>query len=369
MKKISTILMLAAIAIVFQSTVKKGTNSSIPPAGYTGAAGDYCTSCHGSFSLNSGGGSITATGLPRFNYAPNQSYSFSINIAHGSSDRSRWGFAVKAINRNTGSAVGTFSSSNSNAINLNGELSHLGAVSTGPQSSYTYTNLNWTAPATSGIPIDFYYVGNAANGNGDSDGDYIYAGSIAMTLPITLKSFTAKAAGSSVALNWETSSEINGDYFEVEKSDNGQTYYSIGKINALGNTGIGKSYSFTDNKPSYYEKPIFYRLKLVDKDNSYKYSDVASVKLKATGLNIVKAYPTIINTNSTIYAQVYSDQVRTIIIELIDNSGRVLEKSIKEVEKGNSTITFTAKANLSKGWIFAKFRGDGYQQTIPFTVL
>src|SRR5207249_8655300 len=66
-----------------------------PPASNTGAPGEgTCNSCHDSFALNSGGGSVTITGLPQ-KYTPGMRYDITVTVAK--SDRSRWGFQITAL--------------------------------------------------------------------------------------------------------------------------------------------------------------------------------------------------------------------------------------------------------------------------------
>ena len=158
---------------------RKPTSSAFPPQGFTGTtAGLYCNTsgCHNSFTLNTSGGSITAPGLPTA-YSPGTAYKFSITVKHGTADRKKWGFSIAAKN-SAGQTVGTFSTTNANA-GINGtELSHLNAVATNPQSSFTYNNLTWTAPATVGTSdnnITFYFAGVAANNDAASLLDYVYA--------------------------------------------------------------------------------------------------------------------------------------------------------------------------------------------------
>ncbi|MFM7838065.1 MAG: hypothetical protein ACKO6K_00740, partial [Chitinophagaceae bacterium] len=83
-----------------------------------------------------------------------------------------------------GTLVGTFSTTNPNAA-LNGtELAHNGAVVTGLQSTYTYSNLSWTAPSTTSgdnQTIKFYFTGIAGDNNGNNNGDYTYAASQTIT--------------------------------------------------------------------------------------------------------------------------------------------------------------------------------------------
>jgi hypothetical protein len=156
MQKNVLICFTSIIALVVSSSfiifVKSPLYSSIPPAYHTGAIGLYCTNCHAGAGLNSGGGSVSVSGLPVGSYIAGAVYDFSLTTTHGTANRLRWGFSITAKN-SAGADVGTFSSTNPNAApnadNIN-ELSHNNAVSTSPQASYTYDNLKWTAPVTPG---------------------------------------------------------------------------------------------------------------------------------------------------------------------------------------------------------------------------
>ena len=114
MKKIFTLIFLSTCIILLQSGVKSLNFSSQPPTGLTGATGSYCTNCHGDFSLNTAGGSVSISGLPPGGYVPSTLYPLSITISHGAANRARWGFSMKAVN-GSGASVGTFSSTNANA--------------------------------------------------------------------------------------------------------------------------------------------------------------------------------------------------------------------------------------------------------------
>lgn len=173
------------------------------PEGYTGTIPDvYCNSCHSTYGLDNPGGSVTATGLPSVNYSPGVQYDFSITITHSASDRKKWGFAIAAVNA-AGQPVGTFSSTNPNADINGAELTHLNAVATTLRSTYTYTNLHWTAPLNPGVDdqnIKFYFVGNAANGNNNAFQDYIYRNTSVATLK---QVYTFTGTGDwNISTNW-----------------------------------------------------------------------------------------------------------------------------------------------------------------------
>lgn len=362
MKKITLLSIIFCIAFIFQSAVKSPKYSSVPPTGYTGASGDYCVSCHGDFSLNAGGGSVSTTGLPIGTYDAGQEYNFSLNISHSSS-RSRWGFSIAAVN-SLGQPVGTFSSTNANASTNNNELSHNGAVSTSSQTSYTYNNLKWTAPASpsnNDKNVTFYYVGNAANGSGSTEGDYIYSGSTVVALPATLTSFTASVINKTIALNWQTTQQFNVSYYEVEKSDNAQTYYAIEKLYANNNQ---TTFAYTDKNISYYNKPIFYRLKVVDKDGSYKYSSVVQTKVHTKNNFVSTLYPTIVTNGTIITAEILSENNKNITLSITDINGRVVQRNNFSVQKGTNKINFTINAAIKSNWLFARFNAVDMQQTI-----
>lgn len=371
MKKIYTIAILAIATILLQSSIKKLQFSGQPPQGYTGATGTYCTACHSTFSLNSGGGSVLATGLPVGSYIAGQAYEFSITINHGSANRTRWGFSIRAVN-GSGQDVGSFSSSNANAAPNGNELGHNSAVSTGSQSSYIYTDLRWTAPSSPSAldqNVTFYYVGNAADGGGTNRNDYIYSNVLSVVLPVDLKELKAITDNKTVTLNWQTASEANSSYFEIERSNDAQKFDAIGRVAAAGNSAGGKSYTYTDTKPGAFETSVFYRLKMTDKDGKFRYSTTVSVKLKASQFFVTKLYPSVISQQSALVnTLIISDKAQTLKLQLLDISGRKLEEFNISLVQGANQVSFTPSVALGKGWLFARFMGEGLQQTLPLFV-
>jgi hypothetical protein len=161
--------------------------NSVAPFGYTGANGETCatTGCHSGNALNTTGGSVVINGIPD-TYTPGTTYNFSVAITHGSANRSKWGFAVKAIGSNNFN-VGSFTTTNANAGLIGqGEIGHISAPSQSG-ATYTFNNLQWTAPSTpqsTEQTVRFFAVGNAANGSGSS-GDFIYTSTKTITQQIS----------------------------------------------------------------------------------------------------------------------------------------------------------------------------------------
>ncbi len=112
--------------------------------------------------------------------------------------------------------------------------------------------------------------------------------SCAGVLATSLLNFTATNVSGKVQLNWQTTSEINNNYFEVEKSINGVNFSAAAKVAATNKNGINK-YAYTDVSPN--TGSNYYRLKQVDNNGSFKYSSVVYINI--TGNNNFKVYPTL----------------------------------------------------------------------------
>ena len=92
-------------------------------------------------------------------------------------------------------------------------------------------------------------------------------------LPVQLISFKGTLKGSEILLNWEVKTESNLDRYEIERSDNNQSFSTIGKVNATGSS----RYQFSDDVSNQTGRRLYYRLKKLDKDGHFTYSDVFTV--------------------------------------------------------------------------------------------
>ncbi len=105
-----------------------------------------------------------------------------------------------------------------------------------------------------------------------------YWGSINETntpLPVRLLSFNGSQVLKQIKLDWATASELNFDFFDIEKSSDGATFQSIATVKGQGTTNIRHDYSFTDEKPLIGKN--YYRLKSVDFDGYTEYFKVVMV--------------------------------------------------------------------------------------------
>jgi hypothetical protein len=128
---------------------------------------------------------------------------------------------------------------------------------------------------------------------GSFSGFYIYASnSTGDPLPVTLVSFTAQPVNNQyIQLDWITASEIDNSGFEIERSLDGSTYQSIEWVDGHGNSTVTNDYEYADLSaiPGVI---YYYRLKQVDVDGNFAYSNIASAELTGDkGFTLEGIYP------------------------------------------------------------------------------
>ena len=99
-------------------------------------------------------------------------------------------------------------------------------------------------------------------------------------LPVILTSFTARQEESTVYLAWSTASEINSDYFQIERSPDGTNFKTLSRQPAAGDSQQELIYRYTDEgAANRFSGTLYYRLRMVDFDGSLEYSDITAVAL------------------------------------------------------------------------------------------
>lgn len=107
-----------------------------------------------------------------------------------------------------------------------------------------------------------------------------------VTLPLTLLNFSATLLNKTAQLNWQTTNEINTNYFTIERSIDGINFTAVSKVNAKGNRSTLTSYNYDDDLSGVNSNKIYYRLKQEDKDGSISYSKVVMVRIDGSNINL-----------------------------------------------------------------------------------
>jgi hypothetical protein len=186
--KISFLLVAIAIACFGLYGVKgfhAEANSTGPPTSFTNAPGENnCTECHSGAPVNSGGGSVQITGLPK-NYQAGQVIPVTVRVTM--TNQVTYGFQMTVLDGNDLRA-GTLANQTGNPLRtqlVNGivggqprtYIEHTLAGIIPQQFNFNTWTFNWTAPNPRRGKITFYAAGNAANSDGNTSGDFIYVSS------------------------------------------------------------------------------------------------------------------------------------------------------------------------------------------------
>ncbi|MCE7044689.1 T9SS type A sorting domain-containing protein [Dyadobacter sp. CY312] len=138
-----------------------------------------------------------------------------------------------------------------------------------------------TGTGYTSVSFNYAYVDAA---NVDDPTPATYTVSWTGALPVTLVNFEVTKSESQVRISWATSSETNSSYFDVERSTDARTWNVIGKVSANENTDALTEYNFTDATPA--QTTNYYRLKMVDQDQSFAYSKIRSVSFEGVNLRM-----------------------------------------------------------------------------------
>lgn len=217
-----------------------------------------------------------------------------------------------------------------------------------PPTSLQKVNVSDWAQYNTGLPnvvvaeLEIFYAASGPDKlRAATFGRGLWETNVDAALPVELTSFSANSIeGSKVSLNWETATEVNNYGFEIERqsvTDLDKTsklsedcWTSIGFINGSGNSNSPKQYSFVDELISGGSN-FAYRLKQIDIDGKFEYSDVVEVKVLPTNFVLQQNYPNPFNPETKISYSVPSTNLIT--LSVFDVLGREVVKLVNEIQE------------------------------------
>ena len=183
------------------------------------------------------------------------------------------------------------------------------------------------------------------------------------SIPVELTSFTTSVGDGNVVLNWITATELNNAGFEIQKGNHTSTllsvteWESIGFVNGNGTSTETHTYSFTDQNPV--TGKSYYRLKQIDFDGSYEYSNVIEVNLTLPiEFSLEQNYPNPFNPITSIQYTISSKQyVQLLVYNVLGKEIAMLVN--EEKPAGNYEVKFDA-SKLSSGVYFYQLQAGDF---------
>jgi hypothetical protein len=246
---------------------------------------------------------------------------------------------------------------------LFGELTH-----TSPNPSINDTiswNFLYTAP-NSLLTDTIYSVGNSVNWNGNPSGDQWNFGAnfavriIDNPVPVELANFVVTENQNNIQINWTTITETNNSGFDIERKTESSDWLKIIFFPGYGTSTQTHTYSYNDNQLK--NGIYFYRLKQIDLDGSFVYSDVVSIEVgMPSGFTLEQNYPNPFNPSTKIKFRILDGGL--VSLKVYDILGKEVATLVNEdLDKGEYDVDFSAKG-LTSGIYFYKFESGNYTDT------
>ena len=188
-------------------------------------------------------------------------------------------------------------------------------------------------------------------------------------LPVELLSFTATARDNGkVYLEWATSSEHNNKGFQVERSPdmtNGNyQWQKIGFVKGSLHSSITKQYSFDDEPTG--GKRFVYRLRQIDLDQNFKFSDTRLVVLKGLDNSLYSCYPNPVNDRVNFKYSLAENNL--VELRIFDNAGKLIKQLVNENKEAGIYQASYSTGNLPAGIYFYKMQAGSFSETKRFTI-
>jgi hypothetical protein len=200
-------------------------------------------------------------------------------------------------------------------------------------------------------------------------GNYLFSNTI---IPVELISFNANVANSTVMLNWVTASEINNSGFQIERrktqDERSSEWETIGFVNGKGTTTEISNYSFVDDE--LLAQKTFYRLKQIDFNGSFEYSNVIAVEINLLKkFSLEQNYPNPFNPSTKISWQLPVSS--NVTLKVYDVLGREVVTLVDEYRNtGSYNVEFTIEnLELSSGIYFYQLKAGEFVETKKMILL
>ncbi len=208
------------------------------------------------------------------------------------------------------------------------------------------------APAvTNGVQHMVFLNSNLGFAGGGSGVFLKYTGAV----PVELTSFVADANYGQVKLNWTTATETNNQMFEIQRKSENTEFNTIGYVDGAGTTTEEQQYTYTDR--SVPTGNYSYRLKQIDFDGTYEYSDIVEVDVKGPlSFDLKQNYPNPFNPSTKINFSIpKAGDVKLAVYNTVGEEVAVLVDGF--MQEGFNQIIFDA-SSLPSGMYIYKIQSD-----------
>lgn len=180
-------------------------------------------------------------------------------------------------------------------------------------------------------------------------------------LPVELLNFSADVAGNTVVLNWTTASEINNDYFTVERSADALNFTAIGTVDGAGNSSLTRNYQLIDANPL--PGVSYYRLRQTDFNGDFELFGPVAVNFSGSSLTGVALFPN--PTNEFSHVMINANHGGKGWVRVTDITGRIVANYQIVLEKGVTPFTLQTSDLAPGQYMVSVETADGKLYNLP----
>ncbi|PKV63554.1 SGNH/GDSL hydrolase family protein [Pontibacter ramchanderi] len=174
---------------------------------------------------------------------------------------------------------------------------------------------------------------------------------IIVPLPVELNNFKGVATQSGVQLSWETASELDNAFFEVQRGQSATEFDSVGRVEGAGTTSLPQRYTYQDEMAA--QGVHYYRLRQVDYDGTESYSAVLAVSLMQATTEEMRVFPTQTKSNHTVTVQVLALQPQEkFSISIYTLEGKLVKEFEAEADHRGNFTQLLPTADLRDGSMY-----------------
>ena len=151
------------------------------------------------------------------------------------------------------------------------------------------------------------------------------------TLPATFIQFNTVYKNNSGIISWTTASESGVDFYEVQRSTDGSSFYRIGTVTANNRSG-NNQYQYTDDQPA--KGWNYYKIMIIDRDGKKHASPVMSLRNNSGKTGIIKAFA----SSTQVVVELQSNTAQPVQLQLLNNMGVLISKESRKIEAGTTTL-------------------------------
>ncbi len=217
-------------------------------------------------------------------------------------------------------------------------------------SSGTGSNASITSASGTSFSEKFFTIGSENSGS---------------LLPVELVSFEGNVVDDIVELSWKTATEINNDYFEIQRSIDGFTFEAMGEVDGFGTTSELIEYLFVDNSPI--RGINYYRLKQFDFDGQYEIHETIAVNYDRAISDVeYTIFPNPATSENLNLRLRYVEDQNPIHLQIMDVSGRIFH--YQQLSARNGDHKLDVAGSLPKGVYFLNMVQNDQKHVIRFVI-